>query len=155
MSDYQNRLECAMAAIHPEVLWAQRSSAEDATRNVVFLTVNVPDIHEDTLKCTLTPTSMSFSAVAGATGTPEQSYEFGLEFFAEIDPENSTRKLTSRSLSLILRKREAKLEYWPRLTKEKARSQHIKTDFRWWVDEDEQDDAPAFDADDFSGMVVE
>lgn len=46
---------------------------------------------------------------------------------------------------LILRKKAARAEYWPRLTKEKVRNQWIKTDFSKWVDEDEQDEVPAID----------
>lgn len=46
---------------------------------------------------------------------------------------------------MILRKKAARAEYWPRLTKEKVRNQWIKTDFSKWVDEDEQDEVPAID----------
>lgn len=41
----------------------------------------------------------------------------------------------------MLRKKELKQEYWPRLTKEKPNRNWIKTDFSKWVDEDEQDGA--------------
>lgn len=33
------------------------------------------------------------------------------------------------------------LEYWPRLSKEKIKTNWLKTDFSKWVDEDEQDGA--------------
>lgn len=66
--------------------------------------------------------------------------------------QESAKNLTSRSLSLLLRKKEKKAEFWPRLTKEKVRTQFIKTDFSKWVDEDEQDgDVPAVD-DEMEGM---
>ena len=67
-------------------------------------------------------------------------------------PQASSKNLTSRHLQLLLRKKEKKAEYWPRLTKEKVRNAFIKTDFAKWVDEDEQDGEPmkAFD-DDFDG----
>ena len=51
----------------------------------------------------------------------------------------------------MLRKKELKEEYWPRLTKEKARNSFIKTDFSKWVDEDEQEGV-AVEADDFDPM---
>jgi hypothetical protein len=50
-----------------------------------------------------------------------------------------------------LRKKEAKAEYWPRLTKDKAKLHFLKTDFDKWVDEDEQDAAPE-DSDYMGGM---
>ena len=64
--------------------------------------------------------------------------------------QNSKKALSSRSLSLEIRKKEIKKEYWPRLTKEKSRNAFIKTDFGKWVDEDDQDDTRA--ADDESGF---
>ncbi|GLB36555.1 putative CS domain containing protein [Lyophyllum shimeji] len=134
---------------HPEILWAQRSSATDEKKNVVYLTVNLPDIQETTLSYDLTPTSLSFKAKTGnpAKGIPERDYAFNLDFYEEIVPEESTSKLTNRAFILTLRKKEKKSEYWPRLTKEKARNTFIKTDFSKWVDEDEQEGAPAFDED--------
>jgi len=70
---------------HPEVLWAQRSSETDAEKvcpnfhhlitcitdnyhlaiarqNIVFLTVNLTDIDESTLKYELKPREISFQA---------------------------------------------------------------------------------------------
>ena len=55
--------------------------------------------------------------------------------------QKSTKSLTSRSLVLKLRKVEKGLEYWPRLSKEKIKTNWLKTDFAKWVDEDEQDGA--------------
>lgn len=60
--------------------------------------------------------------------------------------------MTTRSLVLVLRKKEAKEAYWPRLTKEKIKHPFIKTDFSRWVDEDEQDGAEAVDEDLMEGM---
>lgn len=44
---------------------------------------------------------------------------------------------------MVILKKDKKLEYWPRLTKEKAKNAFLKTDFSKWVDEDEQDGEPA------------
>ena len=63
--------------------------------------------------------------------------------------QKSTNRLTSRALTAVLRKKESKSEYWPRLTKEKLKTPFIKTNFDRWVDEDEQDGKPVdedFDA---------
>jgi hypothetical protein len=74
----------AIMALHPEVLWAQRSSETDETKvsrhiletfssfhsflwfqNIVYVTVNLPDIHVDTLVYELTSTKLTFKAKAG------------------------------------------------------------------------------------------
>ena len=46
---------------------------------------------------------------------------------------------TPRDVAFVLRKKETKEEYWPRLTKDKQKLHFLKTDFDKWVDEDEQD----------------
>ncbi|KAG8220170.1 HSP20-like chaperone [Butyriboletus roseoflavus] len=130
---------------HPEVLWAQRSSASMPEKNVIFLTINLPDITESTLKYTLTSTSLSFKANAGSG--EHADYAFELDFFAEVDPEISSNRLTSRSFAAVIRKKETQSEFWPRLTKEKLKTPFIKTDFSKWVDEDEQDGNPNMDED--------
>ena len=35
----------------------------------------------------------------------------------------------SKAMHLVLRKKEVKLEFWPRLSKEKIRLHNVKTDF--------------------------
>ncbi|KAK6824176.1 hypothetical protein RU639_004969 [Aspergillus parasiticus] len=124
-------------ATHPEVLWAQRSSDSDAQRNVIYLTVNLPQIQESSLTYDLKPGSLSFSATSG-DGIHEGKYAFDMPFYKEVDPEHSNRKLTTRSLKFVLRKKDKGLEYWPRLTAQKNSNSHIKTDYDKWVDEDEQ-----------------
>ncbi|KAJ7748498.1 HSP20-like chaperone [Mycena maculata] len=143
-----------MATLHPEVLWAQRSSESDEAKNVVYLTVNLPDIQESSLEYTLEPTKISFKAKSGNAKTgSEKDYAFNLEFFAEIVPEKSSKRLTTRSLYLILRKKEQQAEFWPRLTKEKVKNAYIKTDFSKWVDEDEQDGPEAKDDEDLESAM--
>ncbi|KAI0318000.1 HSP20-like chaperone [Amylostereum chailletii] len=133
-----------MSTLHPEVLWAQRSSEFDEDKNILFVTINLPDIIPDSLDYKLEPTKISFKARAGDSkkGIEEKDYAFSFDLFKEVVPEKSIQRLNSRSLALTLRKAEKELEYWPRLTKEKIRSQFLKTDFSKWVDEDEQDAAP-------------
>ncbi|KAJ7139557.1 HSP20-like chaperone [Mycena epipterygia] len=143
-----------MTILHPEVLWAQRSSESDETKNIVYLTVNLPDIQESTLEYTLDATKISFKAKSGNASTgSEKSYAFDLDFFSEIIPEKSSKKLTTRSLYLVLRKKEQQAEFWPRLTKEKVKNAYIKTDFSKWVDEDEQEGPEAKDDEDLEGAM--
>ncbi|KAG8932415.1 hypothetical protein FRC01_014141 [Tulasnella sp. 417] len=128
-------------ATHPEILWAQRSSETEEEKNILYFTINLPDVQENTIKYELTPTSISFAAKAGnaSKNIAEKDYEFKLDFYEEVVPEQSKKRISSREIALILRKKEKKLEFWPRLTKEKLKIPFIKTDFSKWVDEDEQE----------------
>ncbi|KAG8978930.1 hypothetical protein FRB90_008249 [Tulasnella sp. 427] len=138
-------------ATHPEILWAQRSSETEEEKNLIYFTINVPDVQESTIKYELTPTTISFAAKAGnaSKNIAEKDYEFKLDFYDEIVPEQSKKRINSRDISLILRKKSKKLEFWPRLTKEKLKIPFIKTDFSKWVDEDEQEGEALKPDDDF------
>lgn len=117
------------------VLWAQRSSDKDATKNIVYLTIRIPDsIHT---KIELTSTGIKLDA---DSEDDSNHYALSLEFYDEIDAEASKRKSNGNSISFILRKKNLNAEYWPRLTKEKVKLHFLKTDFDKWRDEDEQDD---------------
>lgn len=45
------------------------------------------------------------------------------------DVQETKKVVTSRAIVLVLRKKEAQAEYWPRLTKEKPNRNWVKTDF--------------------------
>ncbi|KAK9254378.1 putative Hsp90 binding co-chaperone [Lipomyces tetrasporus] len=129
-------------ATTPEVLWAQRSSELEPEKNVIYLTVNAIDVESPDV--TITPTTFSYKG----TSASGKEYAVDLEFFDEIDIENSKKTITGRDAFFILRKKEAKEEFWPRLIKDKRKVHYIKTDFDKWVDEDEQETAPG---DDYAG----
>lgn len=112
--------------MQPAVLWAQRSSTSDPTRNVVYLTIAAPDVPKDAAKLDLQATKISFE---GASKTKKVTYKVDFEFFGEIDVAESKINHTDRDVEFVLRKKEQKEEYWPRLLKEKARSHWLKTDF--------------------------
>lgn len=127
-----------MTTVTPTVLWAQRSNAEDASKNVIYMTIEVLD--PINIKLDLTSSSLKLSADSQDNGT---HYSLELDFFDEIDTENSHKNTESgHQIYLILRKKNLKEEFWPRLTKEKLKFHYIKTDFDKWVDEDEQDEQP-------------
>jgi len=128
-----------MSTITPEVLWAQRSSATDATKNYVYLTIVTPDVPASSLKLDITPTSLTYT---GHSDTKKTTYHVVLEFHGEIDVENSKTNHTPRDVEIILRKKELTQEFWPRLLKSKQKVHFLKTDFDKWVDEDEQNDVP-------------
>ena len=78
------------------------------------------------MKLELKPTSLSFT---GTSDTKKTTYHVELEFFGEIDVENSKTNHTARDIEMILRKKELTEEYWPRLLKDKAKVHFLKTDF--------------------------
>lgn len=102
-----------------------------------------------TVKMDLQPTHVDFS---GYSETKKLTYKVKLDFFAEIDPDESKRSPSARGFDFVLRKKEAKDEYWPRLTKEKQKLHFLRTDFAKWVDEDEQDEKEDDGMADMGGM---
>ena len=91
------------------------------------------------VKIDLKPQSLTFT---GHSDTKKTTYHVELDFYAEIDSENSATHHTERDVEFVLRKKEMQAEFWPRLTKEKQRLHFLKTNFDKWVDEDEQDGVP-------------
>jgi len=136
-------------AATPEVLWAQRSHKTDAAKNFIYLTITVPDVQASKLKLDLKPTTLTF---AGHSDSLKRDYQVALEFYAEIDPAESKVNHTAKNIELVLRKKELKEEFWPRLLKDAKKVHFLKTDFDKWVDEDEQDEAPEEDLGNMGGM---
>lgn len=130
----------------PEILWAQRSSSDDPARNIIYLTINVPDLQPNYTLTFPSPSSISFKGSCGSKAVDSKSFEIdSLQLFGEIDTEADRKeKLTGKSLQIVLTKKDLKEEYWPRLTKDK-RVNFVKTDFALWVDEDEQNGAAVDD----------
>jgi len=129
------------------VLWAQRSSKTDAAKNYIYLTISVPDVPPSKFKLDLTPSSLAFT---GYSETLKQTYHVELEFYAEIDKEESKINHTAKNIEMILRKKELKEEFWPRLLKDAKKVHFLKTDFdkvgiKWQVH--------LLAADDFSGSM--
>jgi len=133
----------------PEVLWAQRSNKTEAAKNFIYLTITVPDVQPSNLKLDLKDQSLSFD---GHSDSLKRSYHVALEFYAEIDPKESKINHTAKNIELVLRKKELKEEFWPRLLKDAKKVHFLKTDFDKWVDEDEQDEAPEDDLGSMGGM---
>jgi len=131
-----------MSTVVPEVTWAQRSSSSDPEKNYVYLTIVAADVPESDLKLDIKDQLLSFK---GASTSKKVTYAIDLEFYAEIDPKESKISHSGRDISLVLRKKELKEEFWPRLLKDSKKVHFLKTDFDKWVDEDEQDEAPEED----------
>jgi hypothetical protein len=108
------------------VLWAQRSSDSDAEKNYIYLTIGVPDVPAKSLKLNLTPTGLTFS---GTSETKKTTYFLEIEFYGEIDVDNSKTHHTAANIQLVLRKKDLKTEYWPRLLKSDKKVHYLRTDF--------------------------
>ncbi|BCR90014.1 Hsp90 cochaperone SBA1 [Aspergillus chevalieri] len=123
---------------HPEVTWAQRSSSTEAERNYLYVDIKASDVAKSAADLKITSKNVSF------TGESKKGvkYHVSLDLYAEIDPENSKVNHNDREVELVLRKKELKEEFWPRLLETKQRVHFLKTDFDKWVDEDEQDEVP-------------
>lgn len=119
-------LLCGPLTCSSSVLWAQRSSTSEEEKNYIYLTISVPDVSKSSMKLDLKSTSLSFT---GTSETKKITYHVDLEFFSEIDVENSKTNHTARDIEMILRKKEMKEEYWPRLLKDKAKVHFLKTNF--------------------------
>jgi len=135
-------------SLTPEVTWAQRSSKTEASKNHVFLAINVPDVDPKKIKLDVKSQSLSFT---GYSESKKADYHVDLEFYAEIDPSASKTHHSARAVEFVLQKKELKEEFWPRLLKDGKKVHFLKTDFDKWVDEDEQD-AVADDDDYMSRM---
>ncbi|PWY65594.1 HSP20-like chaperone, partial [Aspergillus heteromorphus CBS 117.55] len=133
----------------PPVTWAQRSSASDVERNYLYVNLKAADVPKSAATLDLKPTSVTF------TGDSKKGvkYHVELELYGEIDPENSKVNHSDREVELVLRKKELKEEFWPRLLKTTQKIHFLKTDFDKWVDEDEQDETNEDDyANNFGGF---
>ncbi|CAI7644379.1 hypothetical protein PCG10_009066 [Penicillium crustosum] len=133
----------------PEVTWAQRSSDSDPERNYLYVNIKAAEVPKADATLSITEKNVSFKG----TSRKGVTYNVSLDLFAEIDPENSKVNHTDRDVELVLRKKELKEEFWPRLLESKQKMHFLKTNFDKWVDEDEQDEAGEDDyANNFGGF---
>ena len=109
----------------------------------------MPDVPAKELKLDLSSTGLRFE---GKSATLKKTYRVALDFFAEIDEDESKINHTARDIEIKLIKKELKEEYWPRLLKDSKKMHFLKTDFEKWVDEDEQNEAAEEDFSNFGGM---
>ncbi|RMX87313.1 hypothetical protein D0868_15002 [Hortaea werneckii] len=124
----KNTTDTAFAGkvLTPEVTWAQRSSATEAEKNHIFLTIAVPDVDPKKIKLDVQPTHVDFS---GYSETKKAQYAVKLDFYAEIDPAGTKIHHTQRDIEMVVQKKQLGEEYWPRLLKDKAKVHFLKTDF--------------------------
>jgi len=113
-------------SLTPNVLWAQR-------KDRVLLTIDVPDILPAP-KIDLTAAYLSFAG----DGPGGKHYEFKLDFFKEVNVEQSRWGVLPRHIQLNIVKQESG-PYWDRLTQDSGKKWFLKTDWGKWVEEDESE----------------
>lgn len=86
----------------------------------------MPDVPPKPLKLDLKPTTLTFT---GTSETKKTTYHLDIEFYSEIDVANSKTHHTAANIQMILRKKELKTEYWPRLLKDNKKVHYLRTDF--------------------------
>jgi prostaglandin-E synthase len=110
----------------PNIKWAQR-------KDKIFITIDVVGVK-----------SPQIDIVDGKTlkfqGTDEtHKYAFELELYDEVSKEESKFSLDSRNIFLNIQK-ETKGPYWPRLTRAAGKLNWVGVDWRYYIDEDEEDE---------------
>nr|ACQ58071.1 Prostaglandin E synthase 3 [Anoplopoma fimbria] len=116
-------------------------------RDSVFVEFCVEDSKD--VKVNFDKSKFVFGCVSGTDNIKQQNT---VDLFGEIDPKDSKYRRTDRSVLLCLRKAEAG-KSWPRLTKDKTKSNWLSVDFNNWKDweDDSEDDLSSFDK--FSEMM--
>lgn len=107
------------------VTWAQRSSASDPERNYLYVNIKAADVPRSDAKLDITAKNVTFSGPSRKGVT----YKVSLDLYAEIEPENSKVNHSDRDVELVLRKKELKEEFWPRLLETTQKVHFLKTNF--------------------------
>ncbi len=81
---------------------------------------------KEKLKLDLKSTGLTFS---GHSDSLKKTYHVELEFYDEIDTEESKINHTGKNVEMVLRKKDLREEYWPRLLKDSKKVHFLKTDF--------------------------
>lgn len=138
----------ALTTIVPAIEWSQRKDG-------LYVVIKIPEATNVTVD--LQATTLKFACDAD-----EQKYAFDVTFSNEVLPDESVWKVHGRSIQMHVVKKVQDAEHWCRMTTDKVfEKRHVATDWRRYVDEDEEDDAGAFDmsalagADSFASSAVE
>ncbi|XP_061908851.1 prostaglandin E synthase 3-like isoform X1 [Entelurus aequoreus] len=110
-------------------------------RDFVFIEFCVEDSKD--LHVHFDKSKLDFNCVSGTSDIKNQNT---VDLYGEIDPKESKHRRTDRSVLCCLRKAEPG-KAWPRLTKDKTRSNCISVDFNNWKDweDDSDEDLNSFD----------
>jgi len=126
----------ASATSPPKVQWCQRFDK-------LYLTIFIADSTDADFVVDWSEPKTFKCSTQGGDG---QKYEVKLDLYGEIVQEGAKKRVTGRSISVVVMKsEESSGPYWPRLLADKKKPQWLSTDFNLWVDEDASDDEAAGD----------
>ena len=110
----------------PKIKWAQRA-------DFVLITVELADTENVVIDISELKNTLMFSATAGG-----QKYGFDMELFEQVVKDESKWNLKGRNVIINVSKLDKEQEeWWPRLTKDKAKNQQITIDWDKWMDPDD------------------
>lgn len=127
--------------------WAQH-------KKIIFLTLEAKNLSADGRVITLTPEGQLH--FEGTNSVTSVHYKLDLNLFEEVVVETTKWKVTDYCVQFSISKKNEEGEFWPRLTKEKGKSNFITIDWARWVDEDEADEKHLdYDNEGFGGLPDE
>lgn len=110
----------------PNIKWAQR-------KDRLFITVDVVEIKNPEI-------DIIDGKLLKFKGTDKNhTYAFELELYEEVDKEESKFSLDARNVFLNIKKK-TKGPYWPRLMKNQQKLNWVQVDWRYYIDEDEEEE---------------
>ena len=110
----------------PMVKWAQR-------QDKLFLTIDVVEVKNPQI-------DIIDGRVLKFKGTDSNhTYALEIELYDEVIKEESKFSLDSRNIFLNIKKK-TRGPHWPRLTKSSGKLNWLQVDWRYYVDEDEEDE---------------
>jgi prostaglandin-E synthase len=119
-------------AMIPNIKWAQR-------KDKLFITIDATEVKDPKIDI-LDGRILKFEG-----SNSEHVYSLEIELYDEVVKEESKNILESRNIFLNIKKK-TKGPYWPRLIKDNHKYNWIRVDWRYFLEEDEEeeDDGPNF-----------
>ena len=125
---------------YPILKWAQR-------KDRLYITILVVHTKKPTIEIIENKT-LKYNGTDGS-----KNYSFELELYDEVLKEESKYNLEGRNVFLNIKKKKEG-PYWERLTKDSVKRHWIETDWVYYTEEDEEEEAkqPDFAGQDFGDM---
>ena len=118
--------------VNPSAKWAQR-------KDKLYITLDSRDLSETNREIILTPEGKLTLKGQNKAGTIDYLRE--IELANNVIVEESSWKVTDLCVQFSIAKADQEAEFWPRLTKEKAKYAWLTIDWSKWVDESDEEEA--------------
>ena len=116
-----------MESKFPKLKWAQRAEC-------VLMTIEQADCEGIAIDIDESKNTLNFEATSSG-----QKYGFSMELFDKVVKDESKWNTKGRNIIINVSKKDKEQEeWWPRLTKDKAKNQQITIDWDKWVDPDDE-----------------